>query len=112
MKPLKRILHGRPIPIYLAAVGLKSVEQAAEIADGWLPIFYSPYRAPKVYGPAIAAGLAKAGKAEKDFDIAAGPTVTLASPSSMMAGPSMRSPGFSASAETMRADTKPLASAK
>src|SRR5881628_2953208 len=43
-KPLKSILHGRQIPIYIAAVGLKSVAQAAEIADGWLPIFYSPYR--------------------------------------------------------------------
>ena len=48
-KPLNSILHGRPIPIYLAAIGPKSVTQAAEIADGWLPIFYSPYRAPKVY---------------------------------------------------------------
>src|SRR5262249_39219678 len=43
-KPLKSILHGRRIPIYVAAIGPKSVEQAAEIADGWLPIWYSPYR--------------------------------------------------------------------
>ena len=48
-KPLKSILHGRRIPIYVAAVGPKSVAQTAEIADGWLPIFYSPYRAPGVY---------------------------------------------------------------
>ncbi len=76
-KPLKSILHGRPIPIYIAATGLKSIEQAAEIADGWLPIFYSPYRAPKVYKPALDAGFAKAGngKSVRDFDIAAGPTV-------------------------------------
>src|SRR5205807_4018284 len=45
-KPLKLIVHPlRPdIPIYLAAEGSKNVKLATEIADGWLPIFYSPYR--------------------------------------------------------------------
>jgi F420-dependent oxidoreductase-like protein len=78
-KPLKSILHGRQIPIYVAAVGPKSVAQAAEIADGWLPIFYSPYRAPKIYRDSIEEGFKKAGngKSLKDFDIAAGPTVIL-----------------------------------
>jgi F420-dependent oxidoreductase-like protein len=46
-KPLK--LMARPlradIPIYLASLRRKSVELAAEIADGWLPIFFSPERA-------------------------------------------------------------------
>jgi F420-dependent oxidoreductase-like protein len=46
-KPLK--LMARPlrpdIPIYLAVFKPKSVELAAEIADGWLPIFFSPERA-------------------------------------------------------------------
>ena len=51
-KPLKSILHGRQIPIYLAAIGPKSVEQAAEIADGWLPIFFSPYRTHGLQGRA------------------------------------------------------------
>jgi F420-dependent oxidoreductase-like protein len=76
-KPLKSILHGRRIPIYIAAVGPKSVAQTAEIADGWLPIFYSPYRAPKVYQPALDAGFKKAanGKSLRDFDIAAGAIV-------------------------------------
>jgi F420-dependent oxidoreductase-like protein len=78
-KPLKSILHGRQIPIYVAAVGPKSVAQAAEIADGWLPIFFSPYRAPAVYRESLAEGFRKAGggKSFKDFDIAAGPTVIL-----------------------------------
>jgi F420-dependent oxidoreductase-like protein len=73
-KPLKSILHGRPIPIYLAAIGPKSVAQAAEIADGWLPIFYSPYRAPKVYQPSLDEGFARAGggKSVRNFDIAVG----------------------------------------
>src|SRR5437667_1742838 len=45
-KPLKLInRHLRAeIPIYLGAEGPKNVKMATEIADGWLPIFYSPYR--------------------------------------------------------------------
>src|SRR5499433_3083757 len=44
-KPLKSILHGRAdLPIYLAAVGPKNVALAAEIADGWIPVFFSPQR--------------------------------------------------------------------
>ena len=76
-KPLKSILHGRRIPVYVAAVGPKSVAQTAEIADGWLPIFYSPYRAPAVYKEALETGFEKAGagKGLHNFDIAAGPTV-------------------------------------
>ena len=45
-KPLRSILHGRPtLPIYLAAVGPGNVALAAEIADGWIPIFFSARRA-------------------------------------------------------------------
>jgi F420-dependent oxidoreductase-like protein len=70
-KPLRSILHGRQIPIYIAAIGPKSVEQAAEIADGWLPVWFSPYR-PKVYKGTLDAGFAKAGggKSLKSFDVA------------------------------------------
>ena len=50
-KPLK--LMARPLrpdlPIYLAALGPKAVELAFEIADGWLPIFWSPERARDVF---------------------------------------------------------------
>ncbi len=78
-KPLKSILHGRQIPIYVAAVGPKSVAQTAEIADGWLPIFYSPYRAPKVYKEPLEIGFRKAGngKGLHNFDVTGGPTVIL-----------------------------------
>ncbi len=43
-KPLKSTLHPyRPdIPIYLAAEGPKNVSLAAEICDGWLPLFFTP----------------------------------------------------------------------
>ena len=61
-KPLKSILHGRQIPIYVAAIGPQSVAQAAEIADGWLPIFCSPYaRAEGVSRTSLEAGFEKAG---------------------------------------------------
>ena len=45
-KSLKSIVHPlrRHIPIYLGAEGPKNVAQTAEIADGWLPLYYSPYR--------------------------------------------------------------------
>ena len=50
-KPLRLMV--RPlraeIPIYLAAIGPKSVELAFEIADGWLPIFWSPEKARSVF---------------------------------------------------------------
>lgn len=60
-KPLKSILAPAPnIPIYLAAIGPKNVALAAEIADGWLPIFFSPELYDKVYAPSIDEGLARA----------------------------------------------------
>lgn len=73
-KPLKSVLDAQPdIPIYLAAIGPKNVELTAEIADGWLPIFFSPQRYNDLFHPHVARGLAKAGKSMADFDIA--PTV-------------------------------------
>ncbi len=76
-KPLKLIVHPlrNEIPIYLAAIGPKNVSLAAEIGDGWLPIFFSPYRYNEVFGNAVAEGLAKADNPKRPFDIA--PTVTV-----------------------------------
>ena len=78
-KPLKIIVHPRraDIPIYLASIGEKNVELTAEIADGWLPIFFSPERYREAFGASIDAGFAKAGngKSLENFDIA--PTVTV-----------------------------------
>jgi F420-dependent oxidoreductase-like protein len=65
-KPLKLML--RPlraeIPIYLGALGPKNVALAAEIADGWLPIFVAPERFADAFGPSLAA-------APPGFEIAA-----------------------------------------
>lgn len=46
-KPLKLLVRGHraDIPIYLAALSPKNVRTAFEIADGWLPIYFSPERA-------------------------------------------------------------------
>jgi F420-dependent oxidoreductase-like protein len=45
-KPLKMMIHPlrKEIPIFLGAEGPKNVTQTAEIADGWLPLYYSPFR--------------------------------------------------------------------
>lgn len=76
-KPLKIMNRprNRDLPIYLAAIGPKNVTLTAEIADGWLPIFFSPERATGEYGPMLAAGFDRAGRPDKadHFDIA--PTV-------------------------------------
>jgi F420-dependent oxidoreductase-like protein len=73
-KPLKSILHSRKdMPIYVASIGPKNVELTAEIADGWLPIFYSPERYPDYFKEQVDTGLAKADKTIENFDIA--PTV-------------------------------------
>lgn len=77
-KPLKSTLEAAPdIPIYLAAIGPQNVELAAEIADGWLPIFFSPDKYDLVYREQIEAGFAKAGggKGYANFDVA--PTVSV-----------------------------------
>jgi F420-dependent oxidoreductase-like protein len=60
-KPLKLITHPQraDIPIYVASLGPKNVQMTAELADGWLPIFYNPHLAEKVWGDDLAAGRAK-----------------------------------------------------
>ena len=72
-KPLKSTLAAQPdIPIYLASIGPKNVALTAEIADGWLPVFFSPERYDEIYKPHVEAGFAKAGngKGIANFDIA------------------------------------------
>ena len=41
------------LPIFIGAEGPRNVAQTCAIADGWLPLYYSPYR-PEVYETAIA----------------------------------------------------------
>lgn len=64
-KPLRPITHPlrADLPIYLGAEGPKNVALAAEICDGWLPLWYSPTK-PQVYSDSLR-------KAKPGFEIAA-----------------------------------------
>jgi F420-dependent oxidoreductase-like protein len=76
-KPLK--LMAKPpqerLPIYIGALGPKSVELAGEIADGWIPAFYDPEDGAGLL-EALGAGLEKAGRERGEIDVA--PTVPVA----------------------------------
>lgn len=73
-KPLKPIVHPlrADLPIWLGAEGPKNVAQTAEIADGWIPIFYTPKSA-GMYQPWLDEGFARAGarRTRETFEIAA-----------------------------------------
>ena len=73
-KPLKPIVHPlrADIPIWLGAEGPKNVAQTAEIADGWIPLFYSPASS-GMYQPWLDEGFARPGarRTRQDFEIAA-----------------------------------------
>jgi F420-dependent oxidoreductase-like protein len=72
-KPLRSTLHPvrEDIPIFLAAEGPKNVALAAEIADGWFPLFYSPFD-DGYYRRALAEGFARpeARRTPEDFEVA------------------------------------------
>ena len=77
-KPLKLILHPlrNHIPIYIAAQGPKNVALTAEIADGWLVVFFAPAHQ-KMYQEFLDEGFARAPEKDRSqFDTA--PTVTVA----------------------------------
>jgi len=75
-KPLRSILHPyrTEIPIYLGAEGPKNVALAAEIADGWNVIFFSPAMN-DFYAAALAEGFARPGArhSAQTFDVVGGP---------------------------------------
>jgi len=70
-KPLRAITHPlrADLPILLGAEGPKNVAMAAEIADGWLPLYYSPFH-PEVYADSLK-------DAPEDFEIIAGAQVNI-----------------------------------
>ncbi len=78
-KPLKSILHGRAdLPIYIAAIGPKNVELTAEIANGWLPVFFAPRHYKSAFGEWVESGLAKAGHSKNINDLDIVSTVSVA----------------------------------
>jgi F420-dependent oxidoreductase-like protein len=78
-KPLKMMVPPlRPaIPIYIAALGAKTVEYTAAAAEGWLPLFFAPARAKEVWGDALAAGFAKRPAELGPLEICAGGIVAI-----------------------------------
>lgn len=78
-KPLKLINHPvrERIPILIAALGPKNVEMAAELAEGWQPIFYLPEKAQDVWGKALATGGAKRDPALGKLEVFAGPVLAI-----------------------------------
>jgi F420-dependent oxidoreductase-like protein len=70
-KPLKLMISPvqEHIPIYLAAIGPKNTALAGEIADGWLPAFFSPEHVAELRA-LLEEGAARAGRSLEGFDIA------------------------------------------
>ena len=79
-KALKPITHPlrADIPIMLGAEGPKNVALAAEICDGWLPIFYTP-RMADTYNEWLDEGFARPGarRSREDFEICATANVVI-----------------------------------
>ena len=78
-KPLKIIGHPvrSRIPIYIASLGEKNVALTAEIAEGWLPVFFIPEKAKDVFGKALAEGTAKRSPELGPLEINAGGVVCI-----------------------------------
>ena len=78
-KPLKIINHPvrSRIPIYVASLGPKNIELTAELAEGWLPLFFMPGKADEVFGESLGAGFAKRDPALGQLEIVAGGLVAI-----------------------------------
>ena len=78
-KPLKLINHPvrDTIPLWWASLKGKSVEATAEVADGWIPVFYIPEKADLVWGDALALGRAKRSPSLAPLQIVAGGSVMI-----------------------------------
>jgi F420-dependent oxidoreductase-like protein len=73
-KPLKLITHPirDRIPIFVASLGEKNVELTAEVAEGWLPLFFVPEKAHEVWGDALKRGNARRDPELGPLDVCAG----------------------------------------
>jgi F420-dependent oxidoreductase-like protein len=73
-KPLKLVAHParERIPVYLAALGTKNVQLAAEVAEGWIPTLFMPEHAHAVWGASLARGQQKRDPRLGGLEIVAG----------------------------------------
>ncbi len=65
------------IPIYLATLTPTGVALAGEMADGWLPVFFSPRHYETVIKPELEKGAARAGRSLDDLSICVGRQVVV-----------------------------------
>src|ERR687895_2168850 len=77
-KALKLNVHPvrSEIPVFVGAIGRKSVELAAEICDGWIPIFSSPDAFESTWSEHLEAGFERGGRSRSDLEVS--PTVQVA----------------------------------
>src|SRR5215207_9905398 len=70
-KALKLNFHPvrNEIPVFVGAIGRKSVQTAAEIGDGWIPIFFSVDAFEATWGEHLEAGFAKGGRQRSDLEV-------------------------------------------
>jgi F420-dependent oxidoreductase-like protein len=70
-KPLKLNFHPvrNEIPVFVGAIGRKSVEMAAETCDGWIPIFFSADAFEETWGEHLEAGFAKGGRSRSELEV-------------------------------------------
>src|SRR5918996_123301 len=70
-KPLKLNFHPERarIPVFVGAIGRKSVEMAAGMCHGWIPIFFSVDAFEQTWGEHLEAGFAKGGRSREDLEI-------------------------------------------
>ncbi|MGH9046687.1 MAG: LLM class F420-dependent oxidoreductase, partial [Acidimicrobiales bacterium] len=78
-KALKIIGHPlrARIPVWVTSLGEKNVAMTAEVAEGWIPILFSPEKARDVWGAALDAGNAKRDPALGTLQITAGGLVAI-----------------------------------
>jgi F420-dependent oxidoreductase-like protein len=78
-KPLKLINHPvrETIPIFWASLMGLSVQNTAQYADGWLPIFFDPDKYQRVWGDDLKAGLAKRDLSLGELQVSAGGMVAI-----------------------------------
>jgi F420-dependent oxidoreductase-like protein len=78
-KPLKLLNKPeRPVvPLWVAALGDKNVQMAAEVADGWLPFLFHPEKATSVWGDALERGLARRQEGLGPLEVSAGGLVAI-----------------------------------
>jgi len=70
-KALKLNFHPlrNEIPVFVGAIGRKSVAMAAEICDGWIPIFFSVDEFESIWGEHLEEGFAKGGRTRADLEV-------------------------------------------